>query len=273
MKIFVLGYKGMLGRYVYDYLRDNGYEVIGLTRYDIDASIPDLPLHSIFFRLNAKEGDAIINCIGAIKPQVDKLGTFNAIKVNSIFPHVLAEFCEERGYKLIHITTDCVFSGNEGEYTEESLHDCTDVYGKTKSLGEPSNCTVVRTSIIGEEVGTSRSLIEWVKSQDGKEVNGYLNHRWNGLTCHQVAKVFMDIIENDKYWKGVRHIHSPNTLDKAELLRAIIKAHELNIHVNPINAPISVDRSMATIYDDITFDIPDIQTQLIEQYHSRPNKE
>lgn len=274
MKIFVLGYKGMLGRYVYDYLRDNGYEVIGLTRYDIDASIPDLPLHSIFFRLNAKEGDAIINCIGAIKPQVDKLGTFNAIKVNSIFPHVLAEFCEERGYKLIHITTDCVFSGNEGEYTEESLHDCTDVYGKTKSLGEPSNCTVVRTSIIGEEFGTSRSLIEWVKSQDGKTVNGYLNHQWNGLTCLQVAKVFCNIIENNKYWMGVRHIYSPDSLNKYELVKSIASAHELNIEVLPVDGPSKCDRTLSTSYVGLnnsdTFNIPHIMSQLEEQFYNPP---
>ena len=209
--------------------------------------------------------------MGAIKPQVDKLGVLNAITVNSMFPHILSNVCEEMGIHLIHITTDCVFSGNDGRYTEESLHDCTDVYGKTKSLGEPSNCTVVRTSIIGEEIGTSRSLIEWVKSQDGKTVNGYLNHQWNGLTCHQTAKVFEDIIRNEKYWKGVRHIHSPNSLNKYELVKSIIQAHNLQIEINPVDGPTKCDRSLSTIYDELsTFEIPEILTQLEEQHNNPP---
>lgn len=279
MKIFVLGHTGMLGRYVYAHFQRTGYDVIGLTRKEIDVSQPDPPIRSVFARYGATPKDVVINCMGTIKSVVDNHGTLKTIRVNSIFPYLLANVCEEKDYHLIHITTDCVFSGNDGNYTEESPHDCIDVYGKTKSLGEPPNSTVIRTSIIGEEFGTSRSLIEWVKSQNGKMVQGYVNHRWNGLTCHQTAKVFEDIVKNKKYWKGVRHIYTPEAVTKCDLVKSIAHVHGLNIEVNPVDGPTYCDRTLSTsVYDEeshmpysLTFGIPDIVTQLEEQIKSPPN--
>jgi len=276
MNVIVLGNKGMLGRYVESHLKNKNYNVIGYTRTELDAArITEETLRAFLFHEDINEGDVIINCMGTIKPQVDKYGTLNAIKVNSLFPHILSTVCEGIGVKLIHITTDCVFTGNDGQYTEKSPHDCTDIYGKTKSLGEPENCTVVRTSIIGEEAETSRSLIEWVKSQDGKTVNGYVNHQWNGLTCHQAAKVFEQIISENLYWKGVRHIYSPFSLNKAQLVGAIVKAHDLNIEIVPTDGPSKCNRTLSTIHFDeetftpfsLKFDIPDITTQLFEQFN------
>lgn len=274
MKVYVLGYKGMLGRYVYIYLKSKNFDVIGLTRNDIDAdkSTYNEPLlKSILFHKGFKKDDVLINCIGTIKPMVDKYGTLTAIKVNSLFPHLLANVCKKEGYKMIHITTDCVFSGKDGFYNENSPHDCIDIYGKSKSLGEPTNCTVIRTSIIGEEVGQSRSLLEWVKSMNGKTANGYTNHNWNGLTCFQVAKIFEDIIVNNKYWLGVRHIFSPNIMNKFELVSAIADIYDLDIEVVPTEAATKCDRSLSTIHCDITFEIPDIEAQIQEQYYNPPN--
>jgi dTDP-4-dehydrorhamnose reductase len=277
MKIFVLGHKGMLGRYVYSYLKLMKYNVIGISRDEMDAAeLAQTHLRAMFFMKEADKGDVVINCIGTIKPMVDKHGTLNAIKVNAVFPHLLSNICEKEGYHMLHISTDCVFSGNEESYDENSPHNCTDVYGKTKSLGEPSNCTVVRTSIIGEEIGTSRSLIEWIKSMKGKTANGYLNHIWNGLTCLQMAKVFEDIIANNKYWNGARHIHSPNILKKSELVQMVSDIYELNINVNPIDAPAKCNRSLVSIYDSptapgkISFEIPDIESQIEEQFYYFP---
>lgn len=267
MKIYVFGHKGMLGRYVYTYLKSKKYEVEGIGRDQLDVSKSDYSepqIRDILRHKGLKQGDVIINCIGTIKPMVDKYGTLNAIKVNSLFPHMLANVCEFERYKMIHITTDCVFSGKNGSYDEKFPHDCTDVYGKTKSLGEPENCTVIRTSIIGEEIGTSRSLLEWVKSMKNKTANGYTNHYWNGLTCLQVAKVFEDIIVNNKYWNGVRHIFS-DIYTKCALLNAISHIYELNITVNPVEAPTRCDRSMTTIYTNINFNIPPIKNQIQEQ--------
>jgi dTDP-4-dehydrorhamnose reductase len=265
MRIHILGYQGMLGRYVYTYFKSKKYKVNGISRNEIDiTTYTEAGLKALFLYIGFKKDDVIINCIGTIKPMVDKHGTLNAIKVNSLFPHILANVCEKEGFKMIHITTDCVFSGNDGLYNEKSLHDCTDVYGKTKSLGEPENCTVVRTSIIGEEIGTSRSLIEWIKSMKDKTANGFTNHYWNGLTCLQVAKVFEDIIINNKYWNGVRHVFS-DAYTKCALVNCVSRIYKLNIIVNPIEAPSKCDRTMTTIYDDIKFNIPTIEEQIQEQ--------
>ena len=281
MKVFVLGHTGMLGRYVYSHFHREGHDVIGLTRNEIDASQLDPPIRSVFARYGAKPKDVVINCMGIIKSVVGNHGTLNTIRVNSIFPYLLADVCEEKGYNMIHITTDCVYSGKDGYYTEGSLHDCTDVYGKTKSLGEPPNCTIIRTSIIGEEFGTSRSLIEWVKSQDGKTVNGYTDHWWNGMTCHQTAKVMEKIVMNNLYWKGVRHIFTPKPITKCDLVRAISHVHELDVNVDPVEAPEAINRTLSTVVMDpetslsfsSTFEIPNIVTQLKEQYHNPPNLE
>jgi len=267
MKIYVFGYKGMLGRYAYSYLKSKNYEVIGISRNEIDIiedGQNENKLKPALFHIGVKKNDIIINCAGTIKPMVDKFGVLNAIRVNSIFPHVLSNLCKSEGYKLLHITTDCTFLGHYGSYKETDPHDCTDVYGKSKSLGEPKNCTVIRTSIIGEEIGQNRSLIEWIKSMKNKTANGYINHYWNGLTCLQVAKVFEDIIVNNKYWDGVRHIFSPNILDKYELVSTVSKIYDLNINVNPIEATVKCDRSLSSIYKN-DFNIPDIETQIIEQ--------
>ena len=275
MKIFVLGYKGMLGRYVYDYFYKD-YEVIGIARDILDASkaTNEVLRHTIFRNL-VKEGDVLINCMGVIRPHgMDGAERASTIMVNSIFPNLLADICEEKGCKLIHVSTDCVFSGADGNYTEKSPHDPVDVYGMTKSLGEPSNCTVIRTSIVGEEVGTSKSLIEWVKSQEGKTINGYTNHHWNGVSCHQLAKVFEDIIKYNKFWKGVRHIYSPRSVTKYELVQMIIKTHSLNIEVTPFETETKCDRTLSTVYMGMnhsdTFNIPDIMSQLEEQKDNPP---
>jgi dTDP-4-dehydrorhamnose reductase len=273
MKIYIFGYKGMLGRYVYTHLNSMvNIDVVGVSRDELDATaFNETQLRAALFHKGIKRNDIIINCVGTIKPQVDKLGIITAIKVNSLFPHYLSNVCEKEGYKMIHITTDCVFSGMDGPYGENKPHDSTDVYGKTKSLGEPENCTIIRTSIIGEEIGQSRSLLEWVKSMNNKTINGYTNHKWNGLTCFQIAKIFKNIIVNDKYWMGVRHIFSPNVMTKFELVSAIADIYDLHIDVTPTESPTKCDRSLTTIYNDAIFEIPDIESQIREQYYNPPD--
>ena len=182
MKVYVFGSRGMLGKYVRTYL-ENYYEVIEVNRNIIDGSdTTEFEIEDRLLNLFINKGDVVINCVGAIKPRVDELGDLNAIKVNSVFPRMLANVCEKLEVKMIHPTTDCVYTGNKGSYTENDKCDVNDVYGMTKSLGEPNNCMVIRTSIIGEEVGQTRSLIEWVKSQKDNTVFGFTNHFWKGLS-------------------------------------------------------------------------------------------
>lgn len=266
MKIFVFGKTGMLGRYVYTYLKEKSYNVVGVGRKEVNASDYVNSLQK-YIQDNMSKGDVVVNCMGTIKPRVDELGDINAIKVNSIFPRELANLCEQYKVKLIHPTTDCVYTGNKGDYNENDPYDVSDVYGMSKALGEPSNCTVVRTSIIGEEVNQGRSLVEWVKGNKGGKTNGYLNHYWNGVTCLQFAKIVETIIEKDLFWLGIKHLHS-NKVNKYELSSMINKHYNLNINITPVEVPISVDRSMTTIYEENLkeFDIPSLDVQIKEMY-------
>jgi len=248
MKIYVLGAKGMLGRYVSTYLKTQGFYVVDINRDTLNASnVTQVELHAKLFHLGIKKDDVIINCMGTIKPRIDALGDLNGILVNSVFPRLLANVSEDVGSHLIHPTTDCVYSGLKGSYDENDKYDVSDVYGMSKAMGEPNNCTVVRTSIIGEEVNQGRSLVEWVKSSANKTVNGFTNHFWNGVTCLQFAKICEQIINTNNFWTGIKHVHS-NTLNKQELVQMISDVYNLNITVTPVETPIACDRSMSTIH-------------------------
>ena len=140
----------------------------------------------------------------------------------------------------------CIFR-KKGNYTENDEHDVL-TFSRTKSLGEPDNCTIIRTSIIGEEVN-QRSLIEWIKLQAGKNADGYLNHIWNGLTCLELAKVIENIIKKQNFWNGIKHIHSPNAVNKNDLFCMTNEIFDLNIKINPINTKHSIDRSLKSIFN------------------------
>lgn len=157
---------------------------------------------------------------------------------------------------------NCVYDGLKGGYNEYSEQDALDTYGFTKSIGEPSTATVIRTSIIGEELNNFSSLLEWVKSNKGKEIRGYINHRWNGITCLQFAKICKIIIDNDLYWPGVHHITSPYAVSKYELTKMISDVYELDITVVPFETDVICDRTMTTVFR--SFDIPPLKDQLIE---------
>ncbi len=263
MKIYILGSSGMLGRYVSKYLGQS-FDIVEVGRTSVDAAkATEEALLQSFSDLGVKEGDVIINCVGTIKPRVDELGDVNAILVNSVFPRLLANTVEKVGAHMIHPTTDCVYTGLRGAYSEEDKYDVSDVYGMTKALGEPANCTVVRTSIIGEEVGQKRSLVEWVKSNANQTVFGFTNHLWNGVSCLQFAKICEQIINEKSFWKGTKHLHS-NTLNKKELVETISKIYALNITVTPKETPVMCDRTIITIHKENleTFNIPTLEEQI-----------
>ena len=259
MKILVLGSSGMLGKYTTSYLSKKKYQVWTTTRKYLDAAnISKEELKEKITVLddnwgNEEKPDLIINCIGMIKPSMAKKPLSEGIKVNALFPHMVCEICKEENIKFIHVTTDCVYTGDLKPavhgYDEDDIHDAEDDYGLTKFLGEPKDCTVIRTSIIGEEVDQSRSLIEWIKSQKNGKANGYLNHYWSGITCLQFAKIVERMIENDHWWIGTKHIHS-NTVDKFELVEMINKSFNLNIEVTPVDGPQYCNRSLSSNFMD-----------------------
>ncbi|HHZ97930.1 MAG TPA: NAD-dependent dehydratase [Flavobacteriales bacterium] len=170
----------------------------------------------------------------------------NTIYINSLFPRLMARRCRHSDVKFIHITTDCVFNGKHGRYTEESPHDAHDIYGQTKSLGEPKDCMTLRTSIIGEEKHQYHSLISWAQSQKNKEVKGYTNHHWNGVTTHQYGKIISQIMKENLYKENLFHVFSPSDVTKFELLRILNSRFDLNLTITPHEAQPPIDRTLRT---------------------------
>lgn len=267
-RIFIFGSNGMLGNYMKTYLSKT-YEIVELTRKDYDLSKLSIEtLTQLLKSKNLQKVDIIINCAGVI-PQASKqrgLNTRLYFTINSLFPIILSQICDKFQAKMIHITTDCVFSGKDGEYNENSLHDEINDYGMSKSLGEICNATIIRTSVIGEEINNKRSLVEWIFSNKNKTINGYKNHMWNGVTCLQLSKIIKNIIDNNNYWNGIRHIFSPRTVNKYELVCMINNAYKLNININPFDAENEIiDKSITTIYEtNNEFNIPDLKEQIEE---------
>lgn len=264
--IIIMGSTGMLGRTIKCYLESLNYNIHSLNRNEIDLSKCSFDELKEKIEEKIKESDisALINCSGVIKQRNFKIS--DMIHVNSVVPHWVCDISNNNNLKVIHFTTDCVFDGNKGLYLESDTHTATDIYGKTKSLGEPSDCMVIRTSIIGEEDRNKLSLLEWVKSNKNEEINGYTNHIWNGITCLQVAKVVDKIFKENISWVGTRHIYS-NSVNKFQLLNMIDEIYGLNIKINKMTPDINVDRSLDSDYSsevNSIFKIPHLYPQILE---------
>lgn len=250
MKVLVLGSTGMLGSAVGPHFLQTDHDVT-LTYRNASIAYGDdkikFAVGDDLERLGAGY-DYVLNCIGTIKPFM-KSNPQEARYINAVFPWELSKWCENIGAKLIHITTDCVYSGkidDNSSYTESNVHDALDDYGKSKSLGEPDDCMVIRTSIIGEEIHKNASLIEWAKSQKGKQVKGFTNHLWNGITTKQYAKVCQDIIEKDLWDIGLFHVFSKDIVTKLQMLEYFDEKFKLNLQIEPFAAPSSCNRSLGS---------------------------
>jgi dTDP-4-dehydrorhamnose reductase len=197
--------------------------------------------------------DFVINCIGVIKPHIvdsDPIKRANAVVINTVFPQKLEAWASTRGTRVIQIATDCVFSGNRGEYLESDPHDAWDVYGKTKSLGEvPSSAMMhLRASIIGPEVGRSTSLVEWVRGQPRQAViQGYTDHLWNGITTVDFARITRGIIESDNFSSGTQHLVPEDDVSKFSLVTAIAKHYGRgDLTIAPSFSGKSINRTLRT---------------------------
>jgi dTDP-4-dehydrorhamnose reductase len=267
MEVVVLGNKGMLGHMVEKFLKGRiGTRVTGFGRETLDLSPNSFP--TIATKLTRHVGlnkDYVINCIGAIKPHFNnKSAIATNIFTNGIFPHYLAQWGQETNTKVIHITTDCVFDGSTGKYTELSPHNALDAYGKSKSVGEPENCMVIRTSIIGPENGTKKSLVEWVKQQDGKRVSGFTNHYWNGVTTLQLAKALYSIMTDDTYTLGTHHVFASNDVTKLHLVKTIAEYYRVSVEVTPAEVEYC-DRTLRTVKAlNHTLSIPSVEWMIKE---------
>ena len=198
-------------------------------------------LEDIFIKVKP---DVVINAVGVIKQLPSSTDVVNTLTINSIFPHRLAEISKRHGARLICISTDCVFSGRKGGYTEEDSSDADDLYGKSKNLGEVvgKNCLTLRTSIIGRELFTQHSLVEWFLSNRGGRVKGFVNAIYSGFPTTILADILADIIENQTHLEGLYHVSS-EPINKFELLKLINDAYRADIEIEP-ETDFKIDRSL-----------------------------
>jgi dTDP-4-dehydrorhamnose reductase len=256
MKVFVLGHHGMLGHVVARYLAERGHEVLTSdTRY---SGGPDDPLIE---ELRKTEATWIINCIGKIPQKT--ANPADLFMGNFQLPvHIKTYLRPDQ--RLLHASTDCVFSGKRGNYRAEDTPDPHDVYGLSKLLGEsiaePGRCQIIRTSIIGPELGDSgKGLMAWFLKQAGP-VNGFTNHLWNGITTLEWAKLAGEIIERRTIMASeTLQVSCAQILSKCDLLTVIREVWNHSIEILPKEANDRIDRTL--IAKEIR---PDIRTQLRE---------
>jgi len=256
MRILILGGDGMLGHRLlaeFEGRHDAAVTLRGpFERYaafpvlnsgkcfcDVDA----LDFGSIEQAVRIFEPQVVINAIGIVKQRDDADDRRLAIEINALLPHRLATLCRERGARLIHVSTDCVFSGSRGLYRETDNADAEDVYGRTKFLGEvvAPGCLTLRTSIIGRELSRKRGLLEWLMAQHG-EIRGFTRAVFSGLTTHEFGRVIRMLVEWKPEAHGLYHVAS-QPIDKFSLLMAIKKALDLPVEIVP-DYRIVVDRSL-----------------------------
>ena len=239
VKVLILGAAGMLGHTLFRSLsQDNELDVFGTVRghntmvfeniasggsiiYGVDAT-QSLALRGLIENI---QPHVVVNCIGVIKQKGHEIPTHEMIEINTLLPHMLAQFCEEFDARLIHFSTDCVFDGVDGGYTEDTLPNSSDLYGRSKALGEvvSQNCLTLRTSIIGHELTSSLSLIDWYLSQSG-EVSGFTRAYFSGLPTIYWAILLQRLILHHRDLAGLYHVSSER-ISKFELLRLVSQVY------------------------------------------------
>jgi dTDP-4-dehydrorhamnose reductase len=188
--------------------------------------------------------DFIVNCIGVIKQRDAASSHIETITINSLLPHQLAKLSAGWGGRLIHFSTDCVFSGRRGMYKESDLSDAEDLYGKTKFLGETleANALTIRTSIIGRELVCHHSLLDWFLSNEGGCIKGYRKSIYSGVTTNHLAEVVTNIIFSHPLLQGIYQVAS-DPINKYELLCLLRDAYSLDVTIEPVDGE-NLDRSM-----------------------------
>lgn len=267
VKVIVLGASGMLGSMVVDVLSRDAALAVSATMRSQDLlkkareRIPSVNW-SLFnptmtdYRSALEAIDEyqwVINAIGITKPRIhdqNALEVQPAIWINSMLPYLIGAQVMAMGGRVLQISTDCVYSGMKGTYLEIDAHDALDVYGKTKSLGESRQVNVhhLRCSIIGPEPKEYKFLLEWfTRHPHGAQVNGYINHFWNGVTSLHFAKLCHGIIKLNIIPPYLQHIVPVGVVTKAEMLRELAKAYNRqDIQVIDVEAKDIIDRTLAT---------------------------
>lgn len=257
MKVLILGVTGMLGNTAFRHLSSlSGLEVLGTARdrrasghfaEGLRANILtgiNVENHDSLVEAYARaRPDVVINCIGVIKQLAAAEDPLATIPVNSLLPHRLAALCAASGSRLVHISTDCVFSGTKGHYTEADIPDANDLYGRSKLLGEVTapHAMTLRTSLIGHELSGNHSLVNWFLSQD-KAVKGYTRAIFSGLPTIEIARIIAEYVLPRPDLSGLYQV-AAQPIDKCTLLKLIAQAYRKDIEIIPDDA-VRIDRSL-----------------------------
>jgi len=259
-RVAVLGSTGMLGSALTRYLENESIDICEFNRSGAsitknnEAKKFDVTTNVNLFRdFKNLKFDYIINCIGLIKHLIsegDEHSVKLAYEVNTNFPYRLNEYASEFKTPIIQIGTDCVYSGQKGDYSENDLHDPNDIYGATKSKGEAASTTsmILRCSIIGREVDSSNSLLSWVLSHSmNSKIKGFTNHYWNGLTTLHFSQIVFGIIKSHTFQQGVFHLIPSEVVSKHELITLITQAFDrTDLKIDEFATDIAVNRILTT---------------------------
>jgi len=257
MRILILGGDGMLGHRLLRQFAPNhevrvtvrqplvAYRAYRLfdranTFGKVDACDP-AALPEIFGQFRP---DVAVNAVGITKRRADSQDGVRSIQVNALFPHLLARVCEARGARLVHLSTDCVFSGGKGNYAETDQPDPVDVYGFSKLLGEVTrpHALTLRTSMIGTELARKTGLVEWFLSQRGKMIKGYRKAIFSGFTTAELARLIERLVTSHPDAAGLCHV-SAAPISKFDLLSRLNDRLDLGIRIEPDDA-VTIDRSL-----------------------------
>jgi dTDP-4-dehydrorhamnose reductase len=257
MRVLILGASGMLGNAVFRFFSNSqGYVVFGSVRNRASLHLlPEIFQNNVVANIDVENTDSlirlfgianpdvVINCIGLVKQLAEGDDPLSAIPTNSLLPHRLAHICKAVGARLIHMGTDCVFSGNKGQYLESDVADANDLYGRSKYLGEVDyqHAITLRTSIIGHELDGARSLIGWFLAQTGA-VKGYKNAVFSGLPTVEIARIIRDYVIPHAELHGVYHV-SAEPINKFDLLALVAQAYGKTIDITP-DEQLVIDRSL-----------------------------
>ena len=272
MRIIILGASGLIGHKLLQKL-SNDFDVYA-TLHRSKESYGLMPLFSgqniidevdvsdfenVSAILHYVNPNVILNCIG-ITPRKDEINNlYKVIKINSLFPHQLANWAKVNNKRVIHFSTDCVFNGSTGNYTENSLTTAEDVYGRTKALGEInySHTLTIRSSFIGQELFGKTELLDWFLNQEGKRINGFTNTLYSGVSTNFMTYVVKTIILNAPELSGLYQLAPDKPISKYELLCIAKRAFDVNIEIIPENKHVHTPTlNGSKLKDNIKINVP-----------------
>jgi dTDP-4-dehydrorhamnose reductase len=269
-RVLILGARGMAGHIIRSFLNTfSDFDIKGTARCTEDDSLIDLDVTDLIKLkqvIRHHQPNYVINAVGVlINGSISNVA--NTIFINSYFPHRLLEICNEFGTKVIHLSTDCVFAGNDkGGYLDSFPPDAIDIYGRSKALGEllTGNSITIRTSIIGPELQNAKGegLFHWFMNLSGKEIKGYTNVYWSGITTLELAKVILKLMNKENAY-GLYQVSNGDKISKLNLLYIFNELWKKNKTIEPYETKLK-DKSLIPSVKDIHFNIPSYRQMLLE---------